>query len=94
MHGINEQIDSRKATSQERTPPPVVVLCTKVEIAEQDSGLRAGDQENNKYQEQKSKHVVHLMRPNAVEDEKKLDKDAAKGQDTPHHYARNRLRKE
>lgn len=79
MHGINEQIDSSEAARQEGSPPPVIVLGTEVEIAEQDSGLRASDEENDKYQEQKSKHVVHLMRPNAVEDEKKLNENAAKG---------------
>lgn len=57
----------------------MVVLSTKVEIAEQDGGLRASDQKNDKYQEQEAKHVVHLMRPNAIEDEEKLDEDAAKG---------------
>lgn len=31
MHSINKQIDSRETTSQEWTPPPVVVLKTQAQ---------------------------------------------------------------
>lgn len=95
-----------------------------MEVAEQNCGLRAGDEQDNENQEQKSEHVIHLMRPerdhtnhgkepnlnmhcrpiwtdsipvvlpNAVEDEEKLDKDAAKGQNSTHYNARNRFCKE
>lgn len=34
-----------------------------MEIAEQDSGLRAGDEQNDKHQKEEAKHVIHLMRP-------------------------------
>lgn len=38
-------------------------LSTKVEVAQQNCCLRAGDEQNDENQEQESKHVVHLMRP-------------------------------
>lgn len=34
-----------------------------MEVAEQDSGLRASDDQNNEDKEQEAKHVVHLMGP-------------------------------
>lgn len=38
-------------------------LCTQVEVAKQNCCFRAGDDQNNENQKQKSKHVVHLVRP-------------------------------
>lgn len=38
--------------------------------------FRAGYNQDPKYKEKKTEHVVHLRRPNAVEYEKQLDKDA------------------
>lgn len=34
-----------------------------MEVAEQDGGLRTGDDQNNEDKEQEAKHVVHLMGP-------------------------------
>lgn len=34
-----------------------------MKIAEQDSGLRARDEQNDKHQKEEAKHVIHLMRP-------------------------------
>jgi hypothetical protein len=42
---------------------------TKVEIAEENGGLRAGDYQNDENQKQESKHVVHLIGPNGIENE-------------------------
>lgn len=38
-------------------------LGTQVEVAEENCCLGAGDDQNNENQKQKSKHVVHLVRP-------------------------------
>jgi len=38
-------------------------LSTEVEVAEKDGRLRAGHNQDNKGETQKSEHVVHLMRP-------------------------------
>lgn len=54
----------------------MIILGTQVEIAEQDGRLRAGDDEDQEHQEQKAEHVVHLVRPQRVQDEEKLDEDA------------------
>jgi len=34
-----------------------------VEVAEQDGGLRAGDDQDDEDEEKEAKHVVHLMGP-------------------------------
>lgn len=34
-----------------------------MKVAEQNSGLRTGDDEYNKHQEQETKHVICLLRP-------------------------------
>lgn len=41
----------------------VVYLCTQVEVAEQDGGLRAGDNQDDEDEEEEAKHVVHLVGP-------------------------------
>lgn len=41
----------------------VVYLSTQVEVAEQDGGLRAGDNQDNEDEEEEAKHVVHLVGP-------------------------------
>lgn len=38
-------------------------LSTQVEVAEEDGGLRAGDDQDDEDQEEEAKHVVHLVRP-------------------------------
>jgi hypothetical protein len=78
MNRVQEEVDGSEATGQERPPPPVVVLCTQMEIAKKDRRFRAGDNQNDEDKEEKSKHVVHLVRPDAVENEEQLDEDATK----------------
>lgn len=34
-----------------------------MEVAEEDGGLRAGDEQDDEDQEEEAKHIVHLMRP-------------------------------
>ena len=63
---VHEQIDGGEAGSEERSPPPMVVLGAQVEVAQQNRRLRAGDNEDQKHQKQKSEHVVHLARPQRV----------------------------
>lgn len=41
----------------------MIYLSAEVEVAEQNGGLRAGDEKNDENQKQEPKHVVHLMRP-------------------------------
>lgn len=88
---VDEQIDRGESRRQERSPPPVVVLGTQVEIAQQDGRLRAGDDQNQEHQKQKAEHVVHLAGPERVQDEEQLDEDATERQDTAHDDAGDRL---
>uniref|UniRef100_A0A182INA6 Tox-SGS domain-containing protein n=1 Tax=Anopheles atroparvus TaxID=41427 RepID=A0A182INA6_ANOAO len=89
---VHEQVDRSKAGRQERSPPPVVVFRAQMEVAQQDRRLGAGDHEDEEYQEEKTEHVVHLTRPERVQDEEQLDEDAAEWQHTAHDDARDRLR--
>lgn len=41
----------------------VAYLSTQVEVAEQDGGLGAGDDQDNEDEEEEAKHVVHLVGP-------------------------------
>lgn len=63
-----------------------------MEIAEEHSGLRAGNHQDEEHQEQEAKHVIRLWWPDGVEDEEQLDEDAAKGQHPTHDDARQRSR--
>lgn len=62
-----------------------------MEIAQKDSCLRARDHQNDKHQKQKAEHVVHLARPDRVQDEEQLNENTAEGQDPAHDDARNWL---
>lgn len=55
-----------------------------MEIAQQDGRLRAGDDENQEHEEQKTEHVIHLIRPQGVQNEEQLNEDAAKGENSAH----------
>ena len=70
----------------------MIILRTKMEIAEQYCRLGASDHQNEEHEEQESKHVVHLAGPQRVQDEKQLDEDASKRQHSSHNDAGNGLR--
>lgn len=74
---VDEEVDRRESARQETSPPPVVVLGTQVEITQQDRRLGARDDEDQEHQKQESEHVIHLVRPQRVQDEEQLDEDAA-----------------
>lgn len=63
VNTINGEVESREATCKEASPPPVVILCTKMKVAKENRGLGAGNDKNDKHQEQKSVHVVDLGGP-------------------------------
>ena len=60
MAAVYKEVASSGSGTEERPPPPVVVLGTEVEVAEQDGGLRAGDDEDHEHEEQETEHVIHL----------------------------------
>lgn len=76
---VDEEVNRREARREEGSPPPVVVLGAQVKVAQQNRRLRAGDDQDQKHQKQKAKHVVHLAGPERVQDEEQLDEDAAEG---------------
>lgn len=85
VDAVDEEIDGGEARGDEASPPPVVVLGTEVEVAEENGGLRAGDDENEKHEEEKSEHVVRGAGPNGTHDEVELNEDAAEGQNASHY---------
>ena len=84
MRCIYEEVNGREARGHERSPPPVVVFGSQVEVAQQDGSLRTGDDEDERYKQQEAEHVVDLVRPDRVEDEKQLDENAPERQNTAH----------
>ena len=54
MNAVDSEVERGESAGHEAPPPPVVVLRAKVEVAEQDCGLRAGDDEDQEHEEQKS----------------------------------------
>jgi len=64
VSGVDKEVNSSEPGCQIASPPPSVVFSSEVEIAKKNGRLRARDDKDNGYQEQKSKHVVDLMRPN------------------------------
>lgn len=63
-----------------------------MEVAKKNGRLGAGDDKNQKDEEEKSEHVVHLTGPDRVQNEEELNKDASEWQNTTHHNAWNGLR--
>lgn len=91
MNTIDSQIKGGEATCKETPPPPVIVLCTKMEVTEEDGSFRAGYDENQEHNKEKTIHVVNLTTPNAVEYKEELNEDTTEGKDTAHDNSRNRL---
>jgi len=87
VHGIDEHVDARETARPERSPPPVIVLRTEMEVAEQYRCLRARQQHDEIDEEQEAEHVVDLVRPDAVQDEEELDEDATEREDAAHEDA-------
>ncbi len=54
MNAVNSEVESSEATGKEAPPPPIVVLRAEVKVAEEDRGLRAGDDEDHEHEEQES----------------------------------------
>jgi hypothetical protein len=48
---VHCEVESCEATREETSPPPMIILSTQVEIAEQDGCLRAGDDQNDEDEE-------------------------------------------
>lgn len=51
MDTVHCEVESCEAAGEETSPPPMIILSTQVEIAEQDGGLRAGDDQNDEDEE-------------------------------------------
>ena len=69
-------------------------LSAQVEVAEEDGRLGAGDDQDDKDQEEETVHVVDLGGPDRVENEEELDEDATEGEDAAHYNARDGLEME
>lgn len=84
MATVEKEIDCGETGREIRAPPPMVVLGTQVEIAQQNRGFRASYHQNDEHQEQKAEHVVQLRRPDGIQNEEQLDEDASKRQNSSH----------
>ena len=94
MDAVHGQVEGCEAAGQEAAPPPVIILGAQVKVAQQDGRLRARDDEDQVDEEQEAVHVVDVRGPDRVQDEKELDENAAKGEDSAHDDAGDGLRVE
>ena len=69
----------------------MIVLCAQMKVAQQYRRFRTGDNKDNKDQKEKSVHVIDLGGPNRAEDEKQLNKDTTKREDSTHYDPWQRL---
>lgn len=74
-HGVEKDIDGRRAGGSESTPLPVVVFGTEQEVDHQNSDGSGGDDHQAEADEEEAEHVIHLTEPDAFHDEVELDKD-------------------
>ena len=63
-----------------------------MEVAEENCGLRAGDDQDDEHEEEEAVHVVDLTAPDAVQHKEELDEDATEGKHASHNYSRDRLK--
>lgn len=63
VNRIKEEIESGRATAEISSPPPVVVLRTEVEVAEEDGCFSTRDHQDQEHDKQKPEHVVDLVCP-------------------------------
>ena len=63
-----------------------------MEVAEEDCGLGAGDDQNDEDEEEEAVHVVDLAAPDAVQHKEELDEDATEGKHASHNYSRDGLK--
>lgn len=61
----------------------MVILTAKLEVAQHDRDLRAGDDEDEEHDEEEAEDVVELVQPDGGQDEEQLDEDRAERQDAP-----------
>ena len=47
--GVKEDVNSSRPTSTEGTPPPVIILPTKLEVVEEDSDFSRGNNKDGKH---------------------------------------------
>lgn len=90
MSGINKKVEGSKTRSHETSPPPIVVFSCQMEVAKKDGSFRASDDQNNGNEKEEAKHVIDLVRPKRVEDEKQLNENATEWQYSAHNNAGNR----
>ena len=90
MRGINEEVEGSKAGRHETSPPPVVVFSCQMEVAKKDGSFRASNDQNYCNKKEEAKHVIDLVRPKRVENEKQLDENASKWQYSAHDNTGNR----
>ena len=68
-----------------------VHLCTEVEVAEEDGGLGAGDDQDDEDEEEEAEQVVELVLVDGGENEEELDEAGAEREDAGHEGADGRV---
>ena len=66
----------------------MVVFAAKLEIAQHDADLTAGDPQNDEDQQQETKDIVIVVEPNRAQNEKELNEACSKRKYTRHQSAK------
>mmetsp|Transcript_33391 Transcript_33391/g.44544 ORF Transcript_33391/g.44544 Transcript_33391/m.44544 type:complete len:123 (+) Transcript_33391:232-600(+) len=59
-----------------------MILSAKLHVRHDNGDLHAGNSQNDKHNKKEAHHVVILMQPKSAHDEKELDGDGSKGQNS------------
>mmetsp|Transcript_25720 Transcript_25720/g.41104 ORF Transcript_25720/g.41104 Transcript_25720/m.41104 type:complete len:244 (-) Transcript_25720:1218-1949(-) len=84
VDGVDVDVAANGRRRGVRSPVPVVVLGVEEEVRAHDGNAQRDDDKNQKDEEEKAVHVVHLVVPDGGEDEVCLDEDGAEGQQAAH----------
>mmetsp|Transcript_5981 Transcript_5981/g.13763 ORF Transcript_5981/g.13763 Transcript_5981/m.13763 type:complete len:248 (+) Transcript_5981:859-1602(+) len=83
---VCEHVPRCGAPHEKGPPPPLVVLCAQLQVAQNEANLGADEEEDAEYEGKEPKKVVEAMLPDGREDEEELNKDGAKGEQAPNEH--------
>ena len=81
---VEKDEKSGGAAVHERSPPPSVVLCAELEVAQDNCDLGTRYQEDNVGQQEEAENVVVLIHPQRAHDKEELNKARTEGEDASH----------
>jgi len=69
----------------------MIILTAQLEVTHDNGYLCTRQYEDDKYNQQEAEQIIELVQPDGGEDEKQLDEDGPKWEDSAHQYGEYRL---